>query len=105
MKRGFTYILSNERNGTLYIGVTSNLEKRIWEHKTKQMRGFSRKYNTHMLVHVEEFIRIDEAIAREKQLKKWNRKWKINLIERSNPNWLDLAKELDPRVREDDGWG
>ena len=84
------YILANKRNGTLYIGVTSNLVERVYEHKNNMIEGFSKKYNIHKLVYYEITDDIKSAIRREKQLKKWNRKWKINLIENSNPEWRDL---------------
>ncbi len=84
------YILANKRNGTLYIGVTSNLVERVYEHKNNMIEGFSKKYNIHKLVYYEITDDIESAIRREKQLKKWNRKWKINLIENSNPEWRDL---------------
>jgi putative endonuclease len=86
----YIYILANKRNGTLYIGVTSNLVKRLYEHKNNIIEGFTKKYNIHKLVYYEITDDIESAIRREKQLKKWNRKWKINLIENSNPEWIDL---------------
>ena len=86
----YIYILANKRNGTLYIGVTSNLVKRVYEHKNNIIEGFSKKYNIHKLVYYEITNDIENAIRREKQLKKWNRKWKMNLIENSNPEWIDL---------------
>jgi putative endonuclease len=82
--------MASERNGTLYIGVTSDLIKRIQEHKTKIIDGFSKKYNINKLVHYEQTENIYSAIAREKALKKWSRAWKITLIEQNNPNWDDL---------------
>ena len=88
-----TYILASKRNGTLYIGVTSNLEQRIVEHKTKSLKGFTSKYNVNLLVYYEMFGEVSDAIAREKALKKWNRKWKLSLIEKLNPEWKDLAKD------------
>ena len=86
----YIYILANKRNGTLYIGVTSNLIKRVYEHKKNLVDGFTKKYNIHKLAYYEITNDIESAIRREKQLKKWNRKWKINLIEKSNPEWIDL---------------
>ena len=86
----YIYILANKRNGTLYIGVTSNLVKRVYEHKNNIIDGFTKKYSIHKLVYYEITDDIESAIRREKQLKKWNRKWKINLIENSNPKWIDL---------------
>jgi len=88
------YIMSNKKGGTLYIGVTSDLEGRAWEHKNNAYKGFSNKYKTHNLVYHEEFEDINSAIDREKQLKKWNRSWKIKLIEEKNPNWEDLYNNL-----------
>ena len=86
----YIYILANKRNGTLYIGVTSNLVKRVYEHKNNIIKGFTKKYNIHKLVYYEITDDIESAIRREKQLKKWNRKWEMNLIENSNPEWIDL---------------
>jgi putative endonuclease len=88
------YILTNNRNGTLYIGVTSNLHKRIWEHKEKIVDGFSKKYNTDKLVWYEIHTSMVSAISREKTIKKWNRNWKIQLIEETNLDWRDLYKEI-----------
>ncbi len=82
------------KNGTLYIGVTSDLIKRIWEHRQDVAKGFTSKYKVHKLVYYEVFCRIEDAIKREKQLKKWNREWKISWIEKSNPNWPDLYSQL-----------
>ena len=86
----YIYILASKRNRVLYIGVTSNLVKRIYERKNNTIEGFSKKYNVHKLVYYETTNDIESAIRREKQLKKWNRKWKLNLIEDSNPEWRDL---------------
>ena len=88
------YILANKRNGTLYIGVSSNLKKRIYEHKNGIIEGFTKKYKIHLLVYYELFNNVNEAITREKQLKKWNRKWKMELIEKANPQWKDLYDDL-----------
>lgn len=88
------YILANEKYGTLYIGVTNNLEGRVWEHKNKVNKGFSSKYKTYRLVYHEGYEDINSAIDREKQLKTWDRQWKINLIEKENPNWEDLYNSL-----------
>ena len=88
------YILTNNRNGTLYIGVTSDLPKRIWEHKAKIIDGFSKKYNADTLVWFELHTSMVSAISREKTIKKWNRNWKIQLIEKTNPDWRDLYKEI-----------
>ena len=95
MKRAYVYILSNKRNGTLYVGVTSNLVKRIFEHKEKAVNGFSAKYNLDLLVYYEEWWCIEEAIQREKQLKAGNRKKKLSLIENINPDWKDLSEYLE----------
>ena len=84
------YILSNERNGTLYIGVTSNLSQRITQHRENQVLGFSNKYHTHILVWYQFYETMVAAIEAEKKLKKWNRKWKVQLIEKTNPYWNDL---------------
>jgi len=94
MKTYFVYIIASKRNGTLYIGVTSNLVKRVYEHKNKLVEGFTKKYNVHVLVHYEAIEDINSAIKREKQLKKWKRQWKIELIEKNNPNWRDLYYDI-----------
>jgi putative endonuclease len=91
---GYVYILSNKPEGALYIGVTSNLIKRIYEHRTGVMGGFSRKYHLHNLVYFEVLEEIKDAIAREKQLKNWHRQWKLNLVSEVNPYWRDLYPEL-----------
>jgi len=88
------YILSNRRNGTLYTGVTSNLIKRVWEHKNGVVEGFTKRYGVHRLVWFEMHDNMESAIFREKRLKKWKRQWKINLIESNNPNWRDLYEEI-----------
>ncbi len=93
-KQGYTYILASKKHGTLYIGVTSDLVKRIWEHREDQADGFTRKYGVHTLVHFESFNDIKFAIEREKQLKRWHRQWKINLIEEHNPDWEDLYPSI-----------
>jgi putative endonuclease len=84
------YILANNRNGTLYIGVTSDLIKRVWQHKNNVVKGFTEKYGVHQLVYYELHDTMESAIAREKLLKNWKRAWKLQLIERSNPKWRDL---------------
>jgi len=94
MKEYYVYILASKRNGTLYIGVTNDLERRILEHKQKIRKGFTEKYNVDKLVYYEDTDDIGEAILREKQLKKWERKWKINLIEKENPTWRDLSEDF-----------
>ncbi|MEK7070926.1 MAG: GIY-YIG nuclease family protein [Patescibacteria group bacterium] len=90
----FIYIIASKKNGTLYIGVTSNLAKRIYLHKEKLIVGFTEKYDVDRLVYVESYEFIKDAIKREKQLKKWKRQWKIDLIEKKNPNWEDLYRDL-----------
>lgn len=94
MKSFFVYILASKRNGTLYIGVTSNLIKRIYEHKSDAVAGFTSKYKVHDLVHFEAVETAESAIAREKQIKAWKRDWKVQLIQKDNPNWNDLYPEL-----------
>ena len=86
----YVYILASERNGTLYIGVTSDLVKRIWEHKSDFVEGFTKQHQVHTLVWYEVHENMESAITREKQLKEWKRQWKIALIEKSNPYWNDL---------------
>jgi len=93
-KSYFVYILSSGRNGTLYIGVTSNLVKRIWEHKNQLIDGFTKKYEIHHLVYYEIHENPESAITREKQIKKWNRSWKIRMIEELNPEWKDLYSKI-----------
>ncbi len=90
----FVYILASKRNGTLYVGVTNNLVRRIAEHKAKLIPGFTRQYGVDQLVYFEAFASILEARAREHSLKRWRRAWKIELIEKLNPNWRDLSHEL-----------
>lgn len=94
-KRGFVYILASQPNGTLYIGVTSNLVQRVWVHKQELVDGFTKRYGVHRLVYYETFGDIRAAIAREKQLKKWKRPWKLQLISESNPDWHDLYNHFD----------
>ena len=94
MKQPVVYILASRRNGTLYIGVTSNLVQRTWQHKNNVIAGFTEKYRVHLLVYFELHNEMSEAIRREKQLKKWNRKWKLRLIEEGNPDWRDLYEEI-----------
>ena len=93
-KRPAIYILASKRNGTLYIGVTSNLAGRISVHKQDLVEGFTKRYGVHVLVYFEFFDTMPEAIAREKQLKKWSRAKKIALIESSNPEWVDLYEQI-----------
>ena len=94
MGQNFVYILASKRNGTLYIGVTNNLLKRVHQHKSDITEGFTQKYNVHNLVYFEAYNDIRDAITREKRMKKWNRAWKIKMIEKSNPNWEDLFDSL-----------
>ena len=89
-KQPAIYILASKRNGTLYIGVTSNLQKRAWEHKNDLIEGFTKQYKVHRLVYYELHADMVSAITREKQMKKWNRAWKLQLIDSQNPNWKDL---------------
>lgn len=91
MRNAYVYIMASKRNGTLYIGVTSNLAKRVYEHRHDVADGFTKKYKTHRLVYFETHEDIREAIVREKQLKNWQRLWKIRLIESVNPGWEDLC--------------
>lgn len=93
-KQPAVYILASQRNGTLYIGVTSDLIKRIWEHKNDLVEGFTRRYGVHLLVYFEQHVTMGAAIIREKQIKKWNRAWKLKLIEERNPDWRDLWPEI-----------
>ena len=93
-KRGYVYLLTSERNGTLYLGVTSDLVRRIREHKEGAHEGTSKRYGVTRLVWFEEHSRVVDAIAREKQIKKWRRAWKLELIEESNPGWRDLYEAL-----------
>jgi len=94
-KQPCVYILASQRNGTLYVGVTSNLLQRVWQHKSDFILGFTRNHDVHMLVWFEQHIAMDAALAREKAIKKWNRAWKIGLVEKSNPYWRDLYSELN----------
>jgi putative endonuclease len=94
MKQPCVYILASRRNGTLYVGVTSNLVQRVWQHRNNTREGFTRKYGVHRLVWFEMHSSMLSAIAREKAIKKWNRAWKLALIESGNPTWHDLYDEL-----------
>jgi len=105
MKLFYVSIMAGQRNGTLYTGVTSNLTKRTYEHKNDLVDGFTKTYRVHMLVWFEEHQTAELAITREKQVKKWNRSWKLELIESGNPEWRDLCNDLVnnpgfPRSRE-----
>lgn len=86
--------MASQKNGTLYIGVTSNLARRVYEHKHDLIEGFTKKYHVHTLVYYEEFQDIRDAITREKRLKKWNRQWKVTMIEQQNPEWKDLSETM-----------
>ena len=94
-KTYYVYITASKRNDTLYIGVTSNLKKRIYEHKESLIDGFTKKYNVDKLVYFETTNDVNSAIQKEKQMKKWKREWKINLIEKENPCWIDLYYNLE----------
>jgi putative endonuclease len=114
-KQPCVYILASRRNGTLYVGVTANLFKRVWEHKNDLVTGFAERYGVHQLVWFEQHAVMESAIAREKAIKEWKRAWKLRLIEENNPHWRDLYAEiirgkwrmtsnaLDPGLRRDDG--
>ena len=88
------YILASQKNGSLYIGVTSELVKRIWQHKNKLVEGFTKRYKIDRLVYYEMHTNAVSAIQREKQIKKWNRQWKLRLIEETNPTWRDLYEDV-----------
>jgi putative endonuclease len=92
----WVYILASRRNGTLYLGMTDNLVRRAWEHRNGVIPGFTHKYGVKMLVWYEQHETRDSAFLRERRMKKWNRAWKLRLIERSNRDWKDLADELGP---------
>ncbi len=93
-KQGYVYILANKRNGTLYTGVTSDLARRVEEHRNGAIRSFTGRYGIHRLVYFEFHDELGAAISREKQIKNWTRRWKLQLIESSNPDWTDLSSEL-----------
>ena len=94
MKQGFVYILASHKNGSLYIGVTSDLAPRIWQHKNKVFKGHTSRYDIDKLVYYETFDDMDDAIKREKILKDWDRTWKKDLIEKTNPEWNDLYESI-----------
>ena len=94
MKNYYIYIVTNKPRGTLYIGMTNNLVRRGYEHRNGLLDGFTKKYNLKRLVYFEVFNRVEDAIHRKKRLKKWNRQWKIELIEKVNPEWIDLYEQL-----------
>ena len=91
----YVYILTNKRNGTLYVGVTNDIARRTWEHREGLNDSFTKRYGTKKLVYVEPHDDIKQAIAREKNLKKWRRAWKLDLIEKENPDWRDLYDDLN----------
>ncbi len=90
----YIYILASKPYGTLCTGVTNDLVRRVWEHKNDFVEGFTKKYRIHMLVYYEQGESIESAITREKQLKKWKRRWKLDLVEKTNPGWKDLYSEI-----------
>ena len=94
MRDYYVYILASDRNGTLYVGVTNDLARRIYEHRNDLIEGFTKRYGVHRLVWFEVHGDINEAIIREKRIKKWNRSWKLRVIEEMNPDWIDLADQL-----------
>lgn len=94
MKQPAVYIMASKRNGTLYVGVTSDLAVRVWQHRNNVVEGFTKKYGVHMLVYFEIHDDMESAIVREKRLKKWNREWKLRLIEEMNPDWDDLYESI-----------
>ncbi|MAF50124.1 MAG: excinuclease ABC subunit C [Rhodospirillaceae bacterium] len=94
MSGGWGYIMTNERNGTLYVGVTSDIARRAWEHRSGLVEGFTKRYGLKRLVYAERHERIEDAIHREKRIKSWRRNWKLELIEGQNPKWDDLYKTL-----------
>lgn len=94
MKQPAVYLMASQRNGTLYVGVTSDLIKRVWQHKNHIVEGFTEKYDVDLLVWFEPHATMESAIAREKSIKEWQRSWKIELIEKTNPDWNDLYESL-----------
>jgi putative endonuclease len=94
MKTYYIYLMASQKNGTLYLGVTNDLVRRVWQHKNDVNEGFTKKYRVHLLVWYEATTDAKVAIQREKQMKKWRRQWKVNLIEKENPNWCDLYDTL-----------
>ena len=95
MKEGWLYLLASKRNGTLYLGVTSELRSRIWQHRTAAIEGFSKQYGCNRLVWIEHYPNLHDARVREAQMKKWKRAWKLELIEKYNPDWRDLWDDLN----------
>ena len=94
MKAYYVYLLASKRNGMLYTGITNSLVRRVYQHKNEEMDGFTSKYHVHRLVYYKRFDDVKSAIRCEKRLKKWNRKWKLDLIEKHNPDWKDLYDKL-----------
>jgi putative endonuclease len=94
MRRPCVYILASKRNGTLYVGVTNDVVRRVWEHKSDAVHGFTKRYHVHLLVYAEFHETMPDAIVREKQIKKWRREWKLELIEGANPEWSDLYEDM-----------
>lgn len=94
MNNYYVYILASFRNGTLYVGVTNDLIKRVWQHKNNLADGFTKKYKVHTLVYYESTSDVESAITREKQIKNWRRQWKLNAINKFNPDWKDLYKDI-----------
>ena len=94
MRMPCVYMLASKRNGTLYVGVTSDLVQRVWQHRSELAEGFTKRYGVHRLVWYEVHETMESAILREMALKKWNRKWKIRLIQETNPTWKDLYEEI-----------
>jgi putative endonuclease len=94
MKKYYVYILCSKRNGTLYTGVTSDLIKRVYEHRNNLVDGFAQRYNVHRLIWFEIHESVESAISREKRIKKWKRDWKLQLIEKHNPLWKDLYESI-----------
>ena len=94
MRTAYVYLMASKRNGTLYVGVTTDLFRRVYEHKHDSVEGFTKRYQVHHLVWYEKCDDVRAAIAREKQIKKWKREWKVRLIEESNPDWRDLYSDI-----------
>ena len=90
----YVYILASQRNGTLYVGVTNDLKRRVWKHRNYLVKVFTDKYGVHMLVYFDQTKDVEQAILREKQLKRWKRNWKLQLIEKDNPEWKDLYPSI-----------
>ena len=103
MNRYFVYMLASQRNGTLYVGVSNDLLRRVWQHKQGTADGFTKRYKVNLLVWFEETESVEAAIQREKQLKKWRRQWKLELIEASNPYWRDRYADLLDGLGKDAG--